>query len=316
MDDVLYLVVPCYNEEEVIGTTAEKLLSVMRKMTEDGYINKKSKILFIDDGSTDNTWGIIRSLHRKNRVYSGIRLTRNTGHQNALLAGLMTARKYADVTISLDADLQDDEEAILPFMKKYREGYDIVYGVRSARKSDTFFKKNTAELFYKLMRLLGADIVFNHADYRLMSKRALRGLSRFPEANLFLRGIVPLVGYRSTCVEYERRARIAGESKYPLSKMLSFALNGITSLSIKPIRVISYIGFIMFIISIAALLYALTVKLLGQTVTGWTTLLISIWMLGGIQLLGVGVIGEYIGKIYNETKKRPKYLIWEELTDE
>lgn len=316
MKEILYLVIPCYNEEEVLQETAKRLLLKINNMISKEIISKESKILFVNDGSKDKTWSIIEELHNKDNIFSGINLSRNRGHQNALLAGLMTAKEYADMTISLDADLQDDVDVIDKFVEQYYEGSDVVYGVRSSRQTDTFFKKSTALLFYKFMKGLGVDMVYNHADYRLMSKRALDGLSEFTEVNLFLRGMVPLVGYKYSIVEYERHERFAGESKYPLKKMISFALDGITSLSIKPIRIISGLGFTIFFISVIALLYSFIVKFTGYTITGWTSLTISIWMLGGVQLLCLGVIGEYIGKIYNETKRRPRFIIADKLIDD
>lgn len=315
MKHILYLVIPCYNEEEVLHETAKRLLKKITDMINSNIISENSKILFINDGSRDRTWSIIKSLHSENNIFSGINLSRNRGHQNALLAGLMVAKDCADVTISLDADLQDDINVIDTFIDQYYEGSDVVYGVRCSRKTDTFFKRTTALGFYKLMKVLGVDIVYNHADYRLMSKRALEGLSEFKEVNLFLRGIVPLVGYKYSIVEYERHERFAGESKYPLKKMIAFALDGITSLSIKPIRIITGLGFFIFFISLLALLYILIVKFFGETVTGWTSLTLSIWMIGGIQLLSLGVIGEYIGKVYNETKQRPRFIISDKLIE-
>jgi len=315
MKDILYLVIPCYNEEEVLQETARRLLEKINNMIESQLISCKSKILFVNDGSKDKTWSIIQELHESNNIFSGINLSRNRGHQNALLAGLMSAKEYSDMTISLDADLQDDIDVIDKFVQQYYDGSDIVYGVRSSRETDTFFKKATALTFYKLMRILGVDMVYNHADYRLMSKRALEGLSEYTEVNLFLRGMVPLIGYKYSIVEYDRHERFAGESKYPLKKMIAFALDGITSLSIKPIRIIAGLGFAIFIIGGAALLYSLVVNFMGRTVTGWTSLTLSIWMLGGIQLLSLGVIGEYIGKIYNETKRRPRFIISDKLID-
>lgn len=313
MNETLYLVVPCYNEEEVLHETSKRLLEKVTGMMEKGIINNKSKILFVNDGSKDKTWSIIEELHEKNNIFSGINLSRNRGHQNALLAGLMTAKEYADMTISLDADLQDDIDVIDKFVMEYYSGSDVVYGVRSSRKTDTFFKRTTALGFYKFMNVLGADTVYNHADYRLMSKRALEGLSQFKEVNLFLRGLVPLVGYKHSIVEYERHERFAGESKYPLKKMITFALDGITSLSIKPIRIVTGLGFFICCVSFIALIYSIVMKLMGNTVTGWTSITLSIWMLGGIQLLSLGVIGEYIGKIYNETKQRPRFIIADKL---
>ncbi|EOR28014.1 MULTISPECIES: glycosyltransferase family 2 protein [Clostridium] len=313
MNETLYLVIPCYNEEEVLTETSSRLLEKMNSMIENKYISEKSKILFVNDGSKDKTWDIIENLYEENKIFSGVNLSRNKGHQNALLAGLMTAKEHADMVISLDADLQDDIDVIDEFVKEYYTGSDVVYGVRSSRKTDTFFKRTTALGYYKVMNKLGVDVVYNHADYRLMSKRALEGLSEFKEVNLFLRGIVPLIGYKYSIVEYERHERFAGESKYPLKKMLAFAWDGITSFSIKPIRIISTLGFSIFILSLVALVYSLSVKFFGRTTTGWTSLTISIWMIGGIQLLSLGVIGEYIGKIYNETKARPRYIIKDKL---
>lgn len=315
MSDTLYLVIPCYNEEEVLHETAKRLLNKMNDMIKSNTVSKDSKILFVNDGSKDKTWSIIESLHAENNIFSGVNLSRNRGHQNALLAGLMTAVEYSDMTISLDADLQDDVDVIDKFVAEYYSGSDVVYGVRSSRETDTFFKRTTALGFYKFMKVLGVDMVYNHADYRLMSKRALEGLRQFKEVNLFLRGMVPLIGYKYSIVEYERHERFAGESKYPLKKMIAFALDGITSLSIKPIRIITGLGFSISFVSIIALIYSLVVKFLGHTVTGWTSLTLSIWMLGGIQLLCLGVIGEYIGKMYNETKRRPRFIIADKLID-
>ena len=308
-NDILYLVIPCYNEEAVLHETAKQLLEKMNSMFDRGMISRESKIMFVNDGSKDKTWEIIRELHESNPIYSGVKLSRNNGHQNALLAGLMTAKEKADMAISLDADLQDDVDVIDKMVEKYYEGNDVVYGVRSARDTDTFFKKFTAEGFYKIMQAMGVEIVFNHADYRLMSKRALEGLSEFREVNLFLRGIVPLIGYKSDIVTYERHERFAGESKYPLKKMLAFATDGITSFSIKPIRMITTCGFLIFAISLIMLIYFLVVHFMGRTVHGWTSTIVSIWAIGGLQLLAIGIVGEYIGKIYLETKARPKYII-------
>ena len=308
-NDVLYLVIPCYNEEAVLPETAKQLLAKMNSMFERNMISRESKIMFVNDGSKDRTWELIEELHAANPIYSGVKLSRNKGHQNALLAGLMTAKEKADMTISLDADLQDDIDVIDQMVEKYYEGNDIVYGVRSARKTDTFFKKFTAQGFYKIMQAMGVDIVYNHADYRLMSKRAVEALEEFKEVNLFLRGIVPLIGFPSDVVTYERHERFAGESKYPLKKMLSFATDGITSFSIKPIRVITVCGFLIFAISILMLIYSLVVHFTGRTIHGWTSMIVSIWANGGLQLLAIGVVGEYIGKIYLETKERPKFII-------
>lgn len=305
----LYIVVPCYNEEEVIDETAKRLGVKLKELIEKRWISASSRVLFVNDGSRDKTWEKIQALHEKDRLFSGVNLSRNRGHQNALLAGLMTAKDLCDVCISMDADLQDDIGAVDAMLEKHREGADVVYGVRSERKTDTAFKRLTAEGFYKFMKAMGVDIVFNHADYRLLSKRALEGLSQFKEVNLFLRGLVPLVGYQSETVTYSRGERFAGESKYPLKKMLAFAFDGITSFSVKPIRLITVLGAVIFAVSLLMIVYFLIRNALGYTVEGWTTLAISIWAIGGIQILSLGVIGEYIGKIYNEAKQRPRYII-------
>ena len=306
---ILYMAIPCYNEEEVLHETAKRLEEKYYELKKNGKISDKSRVVFIDDGSRDRTWEIIEELHEQNEMFSGIKLSRNRGHQNALLCGLMTVRELADAVISMDADLQDDINAIDGMIDKYTEGCDVVYGVRSARTTDTFFKRFTAEGFYKLMNMMGANIVFNHADFRLMSKRALEGFSEFKEVNLFLRGIVPMVGYKSDIVTYERAERFAGESKYPLKKMLAFAFEGITSLSTKPIKLITGIGFIIFAVSIIMVIYNIIRFFMGATVPGWASLAVSIWALGGIQLISIGLIGEYIGKIYLESKHRPRYIV-------
>ena len=308
-EKTLYVVIPCYKEEAVLPETAKRLREKLHALIDQGKIASGSRILFVNDGSKDRTWEIIEGLHAQDPIYSGVNLSRNRGHQNALLAGLLTAVQYADMMVSMDADLQDDINAMDAMIDRYHEGYDVVYGVRSARKTDTAFKRMTAEGFYKLMRAMGVEIVFNHADYRLMSRRAVEGLAQFEEVNLFLRGIVPQIGYPWTCVEYERAARFAGESKYPLKKMIAFALDGITSFSVKPMRLILFVGALIFCLSLIALLWALIAKLSGHSVGGWTSLMCSIWMIGGIQLLSLGVIGEYIGKIYSETKRRPRFII-------
>lgn len=306
---VLNLVIPCYNEEEALPLTKKELDKKMSSLMEEGLISKNSKVVLVNDGSKDKTWEIITKIHKENHMYVGINLTRNRGHQNALLAGLMYAKNHADICISMDADLQDDINVMDDMIKKYNAGADVVYGVRSSRKKDTFFKKFTAEVFYKLMNIMGVEVVFNHADCRLMSKRALEGLSEFKEINLFLRGIVPQVGYKTDIAYYERNERVAGESKYPLKKMLAFAIDGITSFSIKPLRMITSIGFIILLLSFVVLIYSVIMKLIGNTVSGWTFIVCSIWLIGGIQTLCLGVIGEYIGKIYKETKARPRYII-------
>lgn len=306
---ILYLVIPCYNEEEVLPMTAEILEKKMYELMEREVISRESRIMLVNDGSKDRTWEIIEELHAKNPLFAGVKLSRNRGHQNALLGGLMTAKEYADVTISIDADLQDDIDVIDEFMKQYYDGCEIVYGVRSARDTDTFFKRFTAEGFYKVINMMGGEVVFNHADYRLMSKRALDELANYKEVNLFLRGTVPMIGFKTGVATYERHERMAGESKYPLKKMLALAINGITSLSIKPIRMIVSLGMFIFTCSILMLIYSVVQHFLGNTVSGWTSLIVSIWAIGGLQLLAIGVIGEYIGKIYLETKERPKYII-------
>lgn len=305
----LYVVVPCYNEEEVLLETAKRMLALFGTMKSDGLINNKSRIVFVDDGSKDETWSIIDDLTKSHREIAGVKLARNAGHQNALFGGLMTVRNNCDCAVSIDADLQDDINVIPEMVKKYIEGYDVVYGVRNKRETDTFFKRTTAVAFYKLMHFMGVNIVFNHADFRLMSARALEGLSQFHERNLFLRGMVPLVGYRSASVYYDRSERFAGESKYPLKKMLSFAFDGITSFSISPIRMISAFGAIVCVIAVVMAVYAIVQKLMGHAGMGWASLMVSIWFIGGVQLLSVGLIGEYIGKLYKEVKRRPRYII-------
>ena len=311
----LYIVIPCYNEQEVLPITAPMFLEKIESLIAQGLCNENSKVLFVNDGSKDDTWNIIRGLAKQNPRFKGITLSRNRGHQNALLAGLMHAKDECDVTISIDCDGQDDINAMDEMMRQFHDGCDVVYGVRSKRDTDTFFKRFTAESFYKFMRLMGAETVFNHADYRLMSKRALEGLAEFKEVNLFLRGTVPLVGYKSTSVYYERNERIAGESHYPFSKMLNLALNGITSLSTKPLRYITTIGIAMAFISFLFIVWAIAARVTGHTVAGWTSLVGIMALIGGIQLFCLGIIGEYIGKIYSEVKQRPKFII-EATTDE
>lgn len=305
----LYVVVPCYNEEEVLAETSRQMLELFDRMKKEELINNKSRIVFVDDGSRDRTWTIIDALAKEHTEIAGIKLARNAGHQNALFGGLMTVKEHCDCAVSIDADLQDDINVIPEMVRKFRDGYDVVYGVRNRRDTDTFFKRTTAVMFYKLMQFMGVKIVFNHADYRLMSRRALDALSEFEERNMFLRGMVPLVGYRSANVYYNRNERFAGESKYPLKKMLSFAFDGITSFSISPIRMISAFGAVVCIIAVIMAVYALVEKLLGNTGAGWASLMMSIWFIGGVQLLSVGLIGEYIGKMYKEVKRRPRYII-------
>lgn len=309
MPQILYIVIPCYNEEKVLPETFSRVEALVKRLIASQKIDKSSKVLFVDDGSKDNTWKMIDDMSKSHENAEGLKLTRNKGQQNALLAGLMFAREHADMVVSMDADLQDDVDATEKMVDEYLGGCDIVYGVRSSRKKDTLFKRTTAQGYYKVMKNLGVDIVYNHADYRLMSKKALNALSLYKEVNLFLRGIVPLIGYKYSVVEYERGERFAGETKYPLKKMIAFAFDGITSFSVKPIRLITSIGFVIFIISILAMIYSLVSKIFFFTDIGWTSLICSIWMIGGIQLLSIGVIGEYVGKIYSETKGRPKYLI-------
>lgn len=314
--DTLWLVIPCYNEEEVLPETSKQLYKIMADMIINKKISPESKIAFVNDGSRDKTWSLIEKYHANIEMFVGINLSRNRGHQNALLAGLTVAKDYADMVITLDADLQDDINVIPEFVDKYHEGNDIVYGVRNNRDTDTGFKRNTAQGFYKFMRMLGVDIVDNHADYRLMSKRAIEGLLKFQEVNVFLRGIIPQIGYRSDIVEYKRNARAAGESKYPLKKMLAFAFDGITSFSVKPLRVSLVMGIVSFIVAILFLVYCIVQFCLGNTVSGWASLSVSVWALGGLQLLMIGIVGEYIGKIYLEAKHRPKFIIEEVLYKE
>jgi len=310
---VLYLVIPCYNEEEVLPETSKRLTAKLGAMIEMRFISQDSKIVFVNDGSKDHTWQLIRQYHEENPMIQGINLSRNKGHQSALLAGLMTVKEYCDMAISMDADLQDDVDAIDQFVEKYYEGCEVVYGVRSERKTDSFFKRASAQSFYKLMLHMGVEIVYNHADYRLMSRRALDEMEGFKEVNLFLRGIVPLIGFQSGVVTYERHERFAGESKYPLKKMLNFAFDGITSFSVKPIRMVTTLGIVIFAISILMLIYFLITWCIGWTVPGWTSIVVSVWAIGGLQLLAIGIIGEYIGKIYMETKARPKFIVQEYL---
>ena len=309
MNTVLNLVIPCYNEEKVLPITIKEIENKINKLIKEKKISKKSKVVLVNDGSKDNTWQIISDIHEKNNMFVGVCLSRNKGHQSALLAGLMYAKDHCDICISMDADLQDDINAIDEMIDKYNDGAEIVYGVRSSRKKDSFFKRITAEGFYKFMKLMGVEIVFNHADYRLMSKRVLIELEKYKEVNLFLRGIVPEIGFKTDIVYYERGVRQAGESKYPLKKMLSFAIDGITSFSVRPLKMITGIGFITLILSFIVLIYSIVMKFTGNTVSGWTFIVCSIWLIGGIQILCLGVIGEYIGKIYSETKERPRYII-------
>lgn len=315
-EEILYVVVPCYNEEEVLTETTRRLKEKLENLIKDKKISNKSRVMYINDGSKDNTWNLIEEISNKENLFTGISLSRNRGHQNALFAGLMTAKNYADIVISMDADLQDDINAIDEMIEKYNNGAQIVYGVRSSRKKDTAFKRITAEGFYKFMKLMGVEVVFNHADYRLTSKRVLEELENYGEINLFLRGMFPLIGFKTDIVYYERNERFAGSSKYPLKKMLSFAWEGITSFSVKPIKMILNIGIIMFVLSIIMIIYSIVSKCLGNTVDGWTFITCSIWLVAGIQMLSLGIVGEYIGKIYSETKRRPRFIISRNLNEE
>lgn len=302
----LFVVIPCYNEELCLSQTTKQLSEKLSRLITKKKISSKSRIVYIDDGSKDETWKLIEGF---DKYVVGLKLSRNRGHQNALLAGLLYSKDHSDITISMDADLQDDIDVIDKMIKKYNDGSEIVYGVRSSRKKDSFFKRHTAQAFYKFMNWLGAEIIYNSADCRLMSRRALCELAKYDEVNLFLRGIVPLIGFKTSTVEYERAERLAGESKYPLKKMLSFAWDGITSFSIKPIRFVLTIGLFILAISLLVLLYSVIMKIIGHTVDGWTFIICSIWILGGIQMLSIGLIGEYVGKTYSESKRRPRYVI-------
>ncbi len=315
MKEILYLVIPCYNEQEVLPEASKQLKEKMLSLISSEKVSPDSKIVFVNDGSKDKTWEMICELHEADPIFSGVCLSRNRGHQNALLGGLMTVKDHADMVISLDADLQDDIDAIDEMVDKYYEGNDVVYGVRSSRKTDSFFKRGTAQGFYKMLKWMGVDTVYNHADYRLLSKRALNALEDFAEVNIFLRGMVPMLGFRSDVVYYERKERFAGESKYPLKKMLGFAFEGVSSLSIRPMRFILMIGIITFIASIGFSVYFLIRYFSGMTVEGWVTTVMSIWLLGGLQLIAIGIIGQYIGKIYLESKARPRYIISEFLNN-
>ena len=308
---VLFIVIPLYNEEEVLPKTAPLFLSKLNTLIEKREISDKSKILFVNDGSRDNTWDIVSELAKKDRKFVGISLSRNRGHQNALLAGLTEAGKYADVTISIDCDGQDDIDAMDEMLRKYKNGAEIVYGVRDSRKTDSFFKRTTAEGFYKFMKLLGVETVYNHADYRLLSKRVLTELENFREVNLFLRGMIPLVGFKSDTVYYKRTERLAGKTHYSFSKMLSLALNGITNLSTKPIRIITCLGFIIALLSFIGIIYAVVAVATGNSAAGWASTVCIICFVSGIQLISIGVIGEYVGKIYLEVKNRPRFIIAE-----
>lgn len=308
---ILYIVIPCYNEEKVLPITASMFLDKITELCVADKISDDSRVMFVNDGSKDKTWDIIKDLALQDKHYIGISQSRNRGHQNAVLAGLMEAKDKCDITISIDCDGQDDINAMNQMVDEYLNGCEVVYGVRSKRDTDTFFKRFTAEGFYHLMNWMGAEVVFNHADYRLISSRVLQEFANYKEVNIFLRGMVPLVGFKSTSVYYERHERIAGESHYPLKKMLALAFDGITSLSVKPIRIITMLGFVVTIISFILVIWAIVGKLQGNTVSGWSSMVAIVAFLGGVQLLSLGVIGEYIGKIYMETKARPRYIISE-----
>lgn len=310
MHPILIITVPCFNEEAVLKETVSRLSRLVEGLiSEQNLLDPRSRILLVNDGSSDKTWDIIQQLHQTNPFVCGVNLAGNVGHQNALMAGLETAKEIGDIIISIDADLQDDINIIPEMIQKYLDGSDIVYGVRKERKTDTWFKRKTALGFYKLMNDMGVKSVFNHADYRLMSKRAVEQLCRFRERNLFLRGIVPTIGYKTDCVYYNRAKRFAGESKYPLKKMVNFAIDGITSFSVKPVRIIFLMGVLFLLIALGILVYVIISLISGNTVSGWASLILSIWLIGGCTLLGIGVIGEYIGKIYLEVKDRPRYNI-------
>lgn len=311
----LAIVVPCYNEEEMLPISSEALRGSLKNLIEKGKISEDSFVLFVDDGSKDKTWSLIEEEHSKYSEIFGLKLAGNVGHQFALTAGLLKAREIADVTISIDADLQDDIGVFEEMIDKYLEGCDIVYGVRNSRKTDTFFKRTTAQMFYKVMQFMGAKCVYNHADFRLMSKRSLDCFAQYKETNLYLRGIVPLIGFKTDCVYYERKERVAGESKYPLKKMINLAVEGITSFSTKPIQMVTYLGGIIVFLSILAFIYAIISFIFFSVEPGWTSLIISVWFLGGVQLLSIGLIGQYIGKIYMEVKARPRYNIETFLSD-
>lgn len=312
----LYIVIPCYKEEEALPKTAERLDALYADLLEKRIIAPDSKIALVDDGSRDDTWGVITRLHERDSKYEGIKLAHNAGHQNALWAGMMTVKEHCDCLISMDADLQDDVGAVYGFLEAYQNGADVVYGVRSSREKDTPFKRLTAEGFYKFMAMMGAEVVYNHADYRLMSRRAVEALSDFGEVNLFLRGMIPMLGFKTEKVYYERGERVAGESKYPLKKMLAFALQGILSFSVKPIQWITLLGALFVILGIIMAIYTLGSLLFGNVVSGWASLMISIWFIGGVQLVALGLIGQYIGKIYLETKRRPRFILETYLKDE
>ncbi len=316
MTPILYLVIPCYNEEQVLPITAPIFTGKLAELIAKGEISEKSRVLFVNDGSSDSTWELIEKLSKEQELIKGICLSRNMGHQNALLAGLMTAKEECDVTVSIDCDGQDDINAVDKMIAEYKQGCEIVYGVRDSRKTDSFFKRHSAQFFYKLLKRLGAKTIYNHADYRLVSSRALNELEKFKEVNIYLRGMVPMVGFKSTCVTYDRSERLAGKSKYPLKKMLKLAANGITNFSTKPIHLIFLIGIISVLVSLGGIIWSLVAYFMNSTVAGWSSIIAIICFFGGIQILCIGVIGEYIGKIYMETKARPRYIISKKTDDE
>lgn len=315
MKPTLYIVIPCYNEEEVLPITSVQFLEKLNSLIQQNKVSDESRIMFVNDGSKDETWNIIKALACEDRHYIGIAQSRNRGHQNAVLAGLMESKDKCDITISIDCDGQDDINAMDDMVDEYLNGAEVVYGVRNSRETDTFFKRTTAQGFYKLLKLMGVDVVYNHADYRLISSRVLQEFANFKEVNLFLRGMIPLVGFKSTCVYYKRNERIAGQSHYPLKKMLELAFDGITSLSVKPIRMITSLGFLIAVISFIGVIWGIVGAFVGQTVPGWASIICIMCFLSGVQLLALGVIGEYIGKIYMETKARPRYIISERTED-
>ena len=306
---ILYIVVPCFNEQEVLPVSHEKLMALIKDMGDQGFIDGKSKLLYVDDGSRDDTWRLIEGFVEKSQQVAGVRLAANSGHQNALMAGLAAAVEHADAVVSIDADLQDDINVIPQMVEKHAEGCDIVFGVRKERKADSWFKRTTAAMFYKLMKRLGASTVNNHADYRLMSRRAVLSLLDYHERNLFIRGIVTKLGYKTDTVYYDRTARMAGESKYPFRKMVNFAIDGITSFSVKPVRLVFTVGVVFLVIALIMLIYVLCAYFMGRAVSGWPSLILSVWLVGAFILIGLGIIGEYVGKIYTEVKNRPRYNV-------
>ena len=316
MNDILYIIIPCYNEEEVLPVTSDIFLDKLKELIAEGKIRDDSRIMFVNDGSRDNTWKIIKELANKDRHFTGISQSRNRGHQNAVLCGLMEAKDKCDISVSIDCDGQDDINAISEMIDEYNNGCEIVYGVRDNRDSDSFFKRNTAQGFYKLLNGMGCEVVYNHADYRLVSSRVLKEFSKFEEVNLFLRGMFPLVGFKSTSVYYKRNERMAGESKYPLKKMLGLAIDGITSLSVKPLRMVTFFGMLFSALSFIGVIWAIVVQVLGYTVAVWASIVCVVCFMGGIQLIGIGILGEYIVKIYLEVKHRPRYIVSDRTDDD